>query len=189
MELIIIEANQALLQVNNKAKYMKLNKKVLKKVVSEELSEMFSVSEADRPLELRGPMVMQSGGGYYVGYESKDYMDDPDIVAPEDDPGFWVPHDRVTAYYSTREEADMALEKVKAHDLKTQSVIPGHSGDYIGPEGPVHEVEEEDPAAEEAKEKLLGDLLLKMQNAFKAGQLETMFGLTRQVTALAPKED
>lgn len=179
---------------------MKLNNERLKKLIHEQLSmhlngaaenleELLEESSQERPLELRGPMVMQSGGGYYVGYESKDYMDDPDIVAPEDDPGFWVPHDKVAGYYSTREEAEMALDRVIAGDLKTQSVVPGHSGDYIGPEGPVHEVEEEDPAAKEAKEKLLGDLLRKMQDAYNSDQLETMFDLTRQVTALAPEEE
>jgi len=74
--------------------------------------------------QLRGPQVMVSAAGYYVGYE---YYDE--------EFGFWGPYDRVTGYYASEGEAQAALEDVMAGDMETRSSAMGQSGDYIGDRG------------------------------------------------------
>lgn len=53
----------------------------------------------DENPNVRGPLVMSSAAGYYVGYEEKD-----------EEFGFWEPSSRESGYYPTSEAAQAALD-------------------------------------------------------------------------------
>ena len=97
---------------------MKVTKQQVKNIIKEELKKLLLATD-----ELRGPQVMKSGAGWYVGYE---YYDD--------EYDFWGPYDRVTGYYATKEEAEEVLAKIleDEEEVDTRSSVPDESGKYLG---------------------------------------------------------
>lgn len=58
----------------------------------------------EEKLRISDPLVMKSAAGYYVGLQ---YL--------EEEFQAWLPYDRLTDYYATKEEAEIALKTFKSY--------------------------------------------------------------------------
>lgn len=58
----------------------------------------------EEKLRISDPLVMKSAAGYYVGLQ---YL--------EEEFQAWLPYDRLTDYYATKMEAEIALKTFKSY--------------------------------------------------------------------------